>query len=60
MESTNKISFNLSELVSIMLQYYSFLDEYGQKIKEEKIENKEFIKKKMKNSLNLTISPKNS
>ena len=44
MESTNKISFNLSELVSIMLQYYSFLDEYGQKIKEEKIENKEFIK----------------
>ena len=27
-----------------MLQYYSFIDEYGKKIKEEKIENKIFIK----------------
>ena len=44
METQNKISLNLSELVSIMLQYYSFVDEYGQKIKEEKIENKVFIK----------------
>ena len=44
METQNKISFDLSEFVSIMLQYYSFVDEYGQKIKEEKIENKIFIK----------------
>lgn len=40
----NKIEINLSEFISIMLQYYSFIDEYGKKIKEEKIENKIFIK----------------
>jgi 3'(2'), 5'-bisphosphate nucleotidase len=44
MESTDKISFNISEFVSIILQYYSFIDQYGKKIKEKKIENKEFTK----------------
>ena len=44
MEVTNKITFNLSDFISIILQYYSYIDEYGQKIKEEKIDNKVFIK----------------
>jgi 3'(2'), 5'-bisphosphate nucleotidase len=44
MEEPKKIMFNLSDFVSIMLQYYSFLDEYAKKVKEEKIENKIFIK----------------
>ena len=44
MDESNKINFNLSEFVSIMLQYFSYIDEYAKKIKEEKIENKIFIK----------------
>ena len=44
MDESNKINFNLSEFVSIMLQYFSYIDEYAKKIKEEKIENKIFVK----------------
>ena len=44
MDESNKINFNLSEFVSIMLQYFSYIDEYAKKIKEEKIDNKIFIK----------------
>ena len=44
MEASDKIIFNPSDFVSIMLQYYSYIDEYAQKIMEEKIGNKIFIK----------------
>ena len=44
MEPSNKKTFNLSEFVSIMLQYFSYVDEYAKNVKEEKIENKVFIK----------------
>jgi hypothetical protein len=44
MDEPNKINFNLSEFVSIMLQYFSYIDEYAKKINEEKIDNKIFIK----------------
>jgi 3'-phosphoadenosine 5'-phosphosulfate (PAPS) 3'-phosphatase len=44
MEQSIKTTFDLSEFVSIMLQYYSYLDEYAKKVKEEKVENKIFTK----------------
>jgi 3'(2'), 5'-bisphosphate nucleotidase len=44
MEGTNKQLFNLSDYVSIMLQYLSKIDEYAKKVKEEKVENKIFTK----------------
>ena len=44
MESSNKQLFNLSDYVSIILQYFSKIDEYAKKVKEEKVENKIFTK----------------
>lgn len=44
MEEANKILFNLSDYVSIVLQYFSYIDEYAKKVKEKKVENKRFIK----------------
>lgn len=44
MNPSGKIEINLSDFISIMLQYYSYIDEYAQKIKEEKISNKIFEK----------------
>ena len=38
------INFNLSEFTSIMLQYFSFVDEYAKKVREGKVENKVFVK----------------
>ena len=36
--------FDIKEFISIMLQAFSSIDEYAKKVKEEKIENKMFVK----------------
>ena len=40
----NEEFFDVRELISIMLQAFSYIDEYAKKVKEEKVENKMFIK----------------
>ena len=40
----NEEFFDIRELISIMLQAFSYIDEYAKKVKEEKVENKMFIK----------------
>ena len=40
----NEIFFDIKELISIMLQAFSYVDEYAKKVREEKVENKMFIK----------------
>ena len=42
MEKEKKL--NISEFISIMLQSFSYIDAYAKKVKEEKVENKIFIK----------------
>ena len=39
-----EIMFDIKEFISIMLQAFSSIDEYAKKVKEEKIENKMFVK----------------
>ena len=39
-----EIMFDIKEFISIMWQAFSSIDEYAEKVKEEKIENKMFVK----------------
>ena len=43
MENNEKF-LDVQELISIMLQAFSYIDSYAKKVKEEKVENKVFIK----------------
>ena len=38
------VLFDIKEFISIMLQTYSYIDSYAKKVKEERVENKIFIK----------------